>query len=178
MIKTLKFVAATLAVLLAVILIYAVTKPDTFTVQRSVSIKATPGKIFPLISNLRVFNTWEPFSKKDPATKIVHSGPDSGKGAKYEWTGNNQVGSGRLEITDTTGLSRIIMKLDMLTPMEAHNTVQFTLEPKGDTTNVTWAMQGSSPYMAKIMDTVIGMDRMVGHEFEAGLANLKTLAEK
>lgn len=178
MIKTLKIVVATLAVVLAAVLLYAATKPDTFTVQRSASIKATPEKIFPLISNLRAFNTWEPFSKKDPATKIVHSGPESGKGAKYEWVGNSQVGSGRLEITDTTALSRIAMKLDMLTPMEAHNTVQFTLEPKGDTTNVTWAMKGASPYITKIMDTVIGMDRMVGREFEAGLANLKTLAEK
>ena len=178
MIKTLKFVAAVIPILLGAILIYATTKPDTFAVQRSVNIKASPEKIFPLISNLRAFNTWEPFSKKDPGTKIVHSGPESGKGARYEWAGNGQVGSGRLEITDTTALSNIAMKLDMLTPMEAHNTVQFTLAPKGDTTNVTWAMTGPSPYVAKIMDTVVGMDRMVGHEFEVGLANLKMLAEK
>ena len=85
MIKTLKFVAAVIPILLGAILIYATTKPDTFAVQRSVNIKASPEKIFPLISNLRAFNTWEPFSKKDPGTKIVHSGPESGKGAKYEW---------------------------------------------------------------------------------------------
>jgi uncharacterized protein YndB with AHSA1/START domain len=178
MLKTLGIIAAVLVVLLSGLLIYASTRPDTFTVQRSVSIKAPPEKIFPLISSLRGFNSWEPFSKKDPAIKLVYGGPDSGKGAKYEWQGNRQVGSGKVEITDIAPPLSVAMKLDMMTPMEAHNTVQFTLEPKGETTTVTWAMRGPSPLVAKVMDVTFGMDRMVGSEFEAGLANLKALAEK
>ncbi len=178
MLKTLGLIAAILGLVLAGLLLYASTKPDNFSVQRTVSIKAPPEKIFPLINSLRGFNAWDPFSKKDPAIKIVHSGPDSGNGAKYAWEGNRQVGSGRVEIVDATPPSSVNMKLDMLTPMEAHNDVQITLEPKGDTTRVTWSMKGRSPYIAKVMDTVFGMDRMVGREFEAGLANLKELAEK
>lgn len=178
MLKTLGIVAAIFVVLIAGVLIYASTRPGTFSVQRSVNINAPPDKIFPLINSLRGFNAWDPFSKKDPAIKIVHSGPETGKGAKYEWEGNRQVGSGRVEITDTAAPSSVTMKLDMTTPMEAHNIVQFTLEPKGEMTTVTWAMKGPSPYIAKVMDVVIGMDRMVGGEFENGLANLKALAEK
>ena len=178
MLKTLGIVAAICVVLIAVVLIYASTRPGTFSVQRSVDVNAPPDKIFPFINSLRGFNSWDPFSKKDPAIRIVHSGPESGKGARYEWQGNRQVGSGRVEITDTAVPSSVSMKLDMTTPMEAHNTVQFTLEPKGAMTTVTWAMKGPSPYIAKVMDVVIGMDRMVGVEFENGLANLKALAEK
>ena len=178
MLKTLGIVAAIFVVLIAGVLIYASTRPGTFSVQRSVNINAPPDKIFPLINSLRGFNSWDPFSKKDPAIRIVHSGPETGKGAKYEWEGNRQVGSGRVEITDTSAPSSVSMKLDMRTPMEAHNTVQFTLEPKGAMTTVTWAMKGPSPYIAKVMDVVSGMDRMVGVEFENGLANLKALAEK
>ena len=178
MFKKLGVIAVILVVALAGVLIYAATKPDAFSVQRSATIKASPEKIFPLINSLRGFNTWDPFSKKDPAIKIVHSGAESGKGSIYQWEGNRQVGSGRVEIIDAVPSSRINMNLDMLTPMEAHNDVQFTLEPKGEMTNVTWAMKGRSPYIAKVMDTVFGMDRMVGREFEAGLANLKAMAEK
>ncbi len=178
MLKTLGIIAAVLVVLAAGLLIYASSRPDTFSVQRSVSIKAPPEKIYPLINNLRSFNAWDPFSKKDPGIKRTYGGPESGKGARYEWQGNRQVGSGRIEITGTTSPSSVAMKLDMTTPMEAHNTVQFTLEPKGDTTTVTWAMKGPSPLIAKVMDATFGMDRMVGGEFENGLANLKALAEK
>ena len=177
----LKFVvraAIVIAAVIAGVLAYAAARPDTFQIARSIAIKAPPEKIFPMINDPHAFNTWNPFLKMDPATKLAYRGPASGKGAGHDWDGNSQVGKGSLEITDSLPSSRIVMKLDMIKPMEAHNRVEFTLEPKGDATQVTWVMSGPSPYVAKVMSTVFSMDRMVGGEFEKGLADLKAQAEK
>jgi uncharacterized protein YndB with AHSA1/START domain len=177
MLKTIAVIAVALVAAIAGVLVYAATKPDTFSVERSASIKAPPEKIFALIDDLWSFNQWNPFEKKDPTIKGRYSGPLSGKGAGYAWE-SGQVGTGRMEITDTSPPSKVAMKLDFVKPFEAHNIVEFTLAPKGDSTNVTWAMRGPVPYLAKVMHVFFDMDRMVGKDFEAGLANLKTLAEK
>jgi hypothetical protein len=110
--------------------------------------------------------------------KKTYSGASAGKGAVYAWDGDKNVGSGRIEIADTAPPNRVMIKLDMIKPFAAHNNVEFRLEPKGDTTDVTWAMNGHTPYMAKILHVFLDMDRMVGRDFEAGLASLKTVAEK
>jgi uncharacterized protein YndB with AHSA1/START domain len=160
------------------VLVYAASFSDTFQVQRSLRINASPEKIFPLINNMRGMNTWNPFAEADPEIKITYTGPESGKGARYQWTGNNKVGEGSIEITDVSEPSRVALKLDMLKPMEGHNTVVFTLVPNGNGTDVTWAMTGERPYIGKVMDAVFNMDRMVGGQFEKGLAKLKAIAEK
>jgi uncharacterized protein YndB with AHSA1/START domain len=178
MAKMIAVVVVLLVVGVAAVLAYAATRPDAFQVARSVSIKAPPEKIFPLIDDLRAFNKWNPFLKNDPATKLSYSGPDRSKGAAHEWEGNSRVGKGRVEITDSVPSSKIVMKLDMIKPMEGHNRVEFTLEPSGDATTVTWAMSGESAYIAKVIGVVMSMDKMVGGEFEKGLADLKSLAEK
>lgn len=174
----LKTILIIVVLAIAALLALAATKPDTFSVQRSASIKAPPEKIFPLINDLHGFNTWNPWMKKDPNMKVAYSGPDSGKGAAHDWDGNNDVGKGRLEIMDSTPASKVTMKLQMIKPMEANNTVDFTLEPKGSSTLVTWTMNGPVPFVAKIMHVIFDMDKMVGTDFEAGLANLKVVAEK
>ena len=110
--------------------------------------------------------------------KRSYSGTASGKGAVYAWEGNNNVGSGRMEILDASAPSKIVIKLDFFTPFEGRNTAEFTMLPQGDATNVTWLMHGPLPFMGKIMHVFINMDRMVGKDFEIGLANLKRLAEK
>jgi hypothetical protein len=110
--------------------------------------------------------------------KRTYSGAAHGKGAVYEWEGNNKVGKGRMEITDTSPPSRVTIKLDFIKPFEGHNIAEFTLGAQGDATNVTWAMHGPTPYMAKVMHVFLNMDRMVGNQFETGLANLKTIAEQ
>ncbi len=110
--------------------------------------------------------------------KRTYGSNTSGKGAVYEWAGNSNVGSGRITIADTSPPSRILIKLDMLSPIEAHNNVAFTLVPQGDGTAVTWDMVGPVPYFAKILHLFINMDKMVGTDFEAGLSNLKALAQK
>jgi uncharacterized protein YndB with AHSA1/START domain len=176
--KTITVIGIVAVVLLAALFIYAATKPDVFRVQRAASIKAPPEKIFPFVNDLHRFGAWSPYGKKDPAMKRTFSGPESGSGAVYEWDGDKNVGQGRMEISDTSPPSRVTIRLDFLRPFEAHNLVEFTLAPKGDSTDVTWAMQGPVPYVAKIMHVFFDMDSMVGKDFEAGLANLKSIAEK
>ncbi len=178
MLKIIAILAAVVVVVVAGILIYAATKPDSFTVQRSAAIKAPPEKIFALIEDLRGWSAWSPYEKKDPAMKRSFSGASTGKGAVYEWDGNKNVGKGRMEIVEATAPSTIVIKLDFIKPFEGHNTAKFTLEPRGDITNVTWAMYGPSPYVAKVMSTFFDIDKMIGTDFAAGLASLKSLAEK
>jgi len=160
------------------VLAIAVTKPDTFHVQRSASIQAPPAKIFPLIDDFKNWTAWSPYEHKDPAMKRTFGATVAGRGAVYEWDGNGQVGSGRITIVDTAPPSKVDIKLDMLRPIAAHNDVEFTLAPEGGATKVTWAMTGQVPYVAKIIHVFFNMDRMVGGDFETGLANLKRIAEK
>jgi carbon monoxide dehydrogenase subunit G len=173
-----KAIGIIVVLLIAAVLAFAATKPDSFRVQRAASIKAPPEKIFPFINDLRNFGAWSPYEKKDPAMKRSFSGPASGKGAVYEWDGDKNVGQGRMEIADTAPPSKVTIKLDFVRPFEAHNLVEFTLAPKGDSTDVTWAMQGPAPYVAKLMHVFFDMDSMVGKDFETGLANLKSITEK
>jgi carbon monoxide dehydrogenase subunit G len=173
-----KIIAIVVVVLLAALLIYAATKPDTFRVQRSTSIKAPPEKIFALINDFHLWGAWSPWEKKDPAMKRTYSAAASGKGAVYAWEGNKDVGQGRMEIAESSPPSKITIKLDFVKPFEAHNIGEFTLEPQGDATNIRWAMQGHTPYFAKIIHVFFDMDRMVGKDFETGLANMKAIAEK
>jgi len=165
-----------IAVAVAAVLAYAATKPDTFLVRRSASIAAPPEKIFPMIDDLRAQSAWSPF-EKDPNMKRTHSGAPRGKGAVYAWDGNRQVGAGRIAITESVPSSKVVLLLDMVRPFKAHNTVEFTLDRTGAGTNVTWAMQGRQPYMAKVMGLFVDCDKMCGGLFEEGLAKLKALAE-
>jgi uncharacterized protein YndB with AHSA1/START domain len=180
MIKTIAIViVAMLAVLVTAVLAYAATRPDTFSVVRSTTIKAPPDKIFALLDDYRNFIAWSPYEKRDPAMKRTYGGPASGKGAVYEWDSSGGVGTGRMEITQSSPPSKVTMTLDFTRPFEAHNTVEFTLEPQGSLTEVTWAMHGHSlPYFAKVMHLFLNMDTMVGKDFEIGLANLKAITER
>ena len=170
-------VAVLLLLIVFAILFMASMKPDMFRVERSAVINAPPEKIFPYINELRRWDAWSPYEKKDPNMKRSFSGPPSGKGAAYAWEGNKNVGSGRMEITDAVPSSKIGIKLDFLKPIEGHNTAEFTLQPEGGATRVTWAMFGPANLLSKVMDTVIGMDKMIGTDFAAGLASLKRVAE-
>ena len=174
----LKIIAIVVVVAVAGVLILAATKPDSFVVARATTIKAPPEKIFALIVDYRNWGGWSPWEKLDPTMKRTFSGAESGKGAVYAWEGSGKVGAGRMEITDSSPSSRVAIKLDFMKPFEAHNTVEFTLEPKGEATNVAWVMRGPAPFMSKLMQVFASMDSMVGKDFESGLANLKTLAEK
>jgi Polyketide cyclase / dehydrase and lipid transport len=177
MLKTLAVIAVIAVVVIAGILIYAATKPDSFRVQRSASIKAPPDKIYALIADLKAWPAWSPYEKKDPAMKRSFGAVTAGKGATYAWEGNKDVGQGNMEILESSP-QKILIKLDFLKPFEAHNMGEFILVPKGDTTTVTWAIYGPSPYMSKVMSTFMDFDKMIGRDFEQGLADLKAAAEK
>ncbi len=166
-----------LVVAVVAVLVYAATRPDNFHVERAIAIKAPPEKIFALIDDFHKWASWSPYEKLDPAMSRTLSGADSGKGAVYEWNGNSKAGAGRMEITDSTPPSTVGIKLDFTKPFEAHNIATFTLKPDGDATNVTWAMDGPTPYIAKVMGIFVNMDTMIGKDFETGLATLKAEAE-
>lgn len=178
MLRVLIVLVAAAIVVVAGILVYAATRPDFFRVERSAVIKAPPGRIFALIADLRGWRAWSPYETKDPGMKRTFSGPGGGKGAIYEWNGNRNVGQGRMEIIEAMPPSKIAIKLDFIRPFEGHNTAEFRMVPAGDSTTVTWSMYGPSPYVAKVMGTLFDMDRMIGTDFETGLANLKAIAEK
>lgn len=152
-------------------------RPDEFRVERSVRIEAPPERIYPHIADFRRWSEWSPYERYDPSMKKTHSGAPSGKGAIYEWHGSAKVGQGRMEITDTTAPTSITVKLDFIKPFKANNTAQFTLVRAGSATDVTWSMHGLSPMVTKVMGVFMNMDKMVGRDFEHGLASMKSLAE-
>ena len=176
MFEIIAMIAVVLAI--AIILILAAAKPDRFRVQRAITVKAPPERIFPLINDFHQWGTWSPYEHRDPAMKRTYSGAESGKGAVYAWEGNKNVGSGRMEILDASAPSKIVIKLDFFTPFEAHNTAEFTMLPQGDATSLTWLMHGPAPFMSKVMQVFMNMDKMIGKDFEAGLAKLKKLTER
>jgi hypothetical protein len=177
MLKTVAITAAVILLPIAGVLVYAATKPDSFRVARTASVKAPPEKISAMIQDFRTWTQWSPFEAKDPAMQRTLSGAPAGKGAIYEWNGNKDIGQGRMEIADVSQ-RQVRIKLEFIRPFEAHNIAEFTLQPRGEATDVTWAMTGPAPYFFKIVHVFLNMDSMVGKEFETGLANLKTIAER
>lgn len=169
--------AALALVLVSAVGYAAATKPDTFRIERAQTIKAAPEKITPQIEDFHKWASWSPYEKLDPGMQRSFSGAPSGKGAVYEWKGNGNAGSGRMEIVEATA-AKITIKLDFTAPMKASNVAEFTLEPKGDSTTVTWSMTGANSVPGKTMQLFFDMDKLLGKDFESGLANLKTVAEK
>jgi len=172
-----KNIAIVVAVLIAILLAYAATRPDSFRLERSVTIKAPPAKAFALINDFHQWTAWSPWEHMDADLQRTYSGPASGVGAVYNWEGK-KTGVGRMEILESSPASLIKIKLDFFKPFEAHNTAEFTLLSQGDSTTVTWAMYGPSPFMSKLMGIFFSIDKMVGKDFEAGLEKMKAAAEK
>ncbi|MFT7776093.1 SRPBCC family protein [Roseateles sp.] len=166
---------ASLAVLL--LLGYASTRPDEFRVERRARIAAPADQVWPLISELRSFNRWNPYERKDPLLKSQYGGAASGVGSRYAWE-SDKVGSGSLEITGQQAGRAVQLKLDFVKPFEAHNQAEFALRPTADgATEVRWTMSGPANFAAKLMGVFIDMDKMVGSDFEDGLRNLRQIAE-
>ena len=163
-------------ILLAALLAFASTRPDTFRVQRAARIPAPPNEILPLIADFKRWADWSPWEKLDPAMKRTLSGAASGQGAVYEWAGNAKAGQGRMEITGMSS-AKVTINLDFLKPFECRTFAEFTLQAAGDCTNVVWAMHGPQSYLAKVMTMFFNRDRMVGKDFEKGLASLQAVVE-
>ena len=173
----LKKIAIGVVVLVLIVLGLAAMQPDSFRVQRTIAIKAPAEKILPLISDFHNWTSWSPWEKLDPAMKRTYSGAPKDQGAVYAWEGDDKVGAGRMEITGQAP-AKVDIKLDFLKPFESHCQTEFALETKGELTTVSWTMSGPSDFMTKLMGLAVSMDSMIGKDFEAGLANMKAVAEK
>ena len=178
MLEVVVIIAVVLAIVIAGVLILAATKPDTFRIERSATLNAPADKIFPLISDFHRWLSWSPWEGRDPALKRTYSGAERGKGAVYAWEGNKNVGSGRMEILEANSPSQVLIQLDFLKPFEAHNIAEFTMLPQGNATHLNWVMSGPAPFMSKVMQVFMSFDKMIGKDFEAGLAKIKSVSEK
>jgi uncharacterized protein YndB with AHSA1/START domain len=179
MLKVLGIILGVIVLAVAGVAAYAAaTQPDTFRVSRSLDISAPPEEVYSILSDFRRSPEWSPYEKLDPDMKRTHGGAASGKGAVYEWNGDSNAGAGRMEIVEATPGQSVTLKLDFVRPFEASNVVEYKLQPKGSATQVSWDMHGPMPFISKVMCVFVDLDKMVGKDFETGLANLKTLAEK
>jgi uncharacterized protein YndB with AHSA1/START domain len=184
----LKTIALIVVVALVALLAFAATRPDTFRVERQTTIQAPPDKIFAYLQDFHKWSEWSPWEKLDPAMKRSFSGTASGKGAVYAWDGNSKAGAGRMEILDAPQPTKLVIQLDFIKPFEGHNTAEFTLQPQAGTsggtsqatqaTQVNWVMHGPAPFVSKLMGVFFSMDKLIGSDFETGLANLKQISEK
>lgn len=162
---------------LVLLLAYAATRPDEFRVERRLRVAAPAERVWPLVAELRAFNRWNPYERKDPLITGAYSGAASGVGSRYDWD-SKEVGTGSLEITGQQPGRAVQMKLDFVKPFEAHNQAEFALQPTPDgATEVRWTMHGPANFMSKLMGVFMDMDKMVGRDFEDGLQNLRQLAE-
>jgi len=173
----LKKAGLVLVALLAALLVLAATRPDSFRVERRTVVQVPAERILPMIADFHRWAEWSPWEKLDPAMKRTFGGPAAGVGSTYAWSGNRDVGSGRMEVK-TAAADKVSIQLDFIEPFEGHNTADFLLAPQGNGTEVRWVMSGPAPFVTKLMGVFISMDAMIGKDFEKGLAQLKAAAEK
>jgi len=163
---------------IALIFIIVVTgQPCEFKVSRTATIGAPPDKVFPHVNDLHMWEAWSPWAKLDPNSKSTFNGPPAGTGTSMKWEGNNKVGVGTMTITDSKPSGFIRFRLDFEKPMKATNTAEFSFLSDGTQTTVIWTMLGKNNLFGKVFGLFMNCDKMVGGQFEQGLANLKSVAE-
>lgn len=170
--------AIIVALLVAGILAYAALRPSDFTISRSATIAASPDAVFAEIDDLRRWDDWSPWAKLDPHAVAEFSGAEKGEGAMFRWSGNNQIGTGAMTIVESLPYQRVRIRLEFLKPMRASNEALFTFEPRGAGTRVTWQMTGNNSFSGRLACTFMNMDKMVGGQFEQGLAAIKAKLER
>jgi hypothetical protein len=175
--KTILIISAVIVTGVAGVLGYAATKPDDFAVSRSITVNASPKKVFAQVNALKKWEAWSPWAKLDPEAVVTFEGPDRGKGATMAWDGNFEVGKGSMKIVESRPNEYVKYELDFIKPFKGTNTSDFTLKREGNTTVITWGMQGKNDYLAKVMSVVMNCEGMIGEKYEEGLNNLKTLVE-
>ena len=177
MLEIARIVLAVVAAIVIVFVIIVALRPAQFRIERSTTIAAPPATVFAQVNDFHNWNAWSPWAKLDPAMKETYDGPDKGVGAKYAWEGNNKVGQGRMTILESNPHSLIRTKLEFLKPFACTNTGEFFFNPQGNETRVIWAMTGENTFMGKAFGLVMNMDKLIGADFEKGLASMKALAE-
>lgn len=171
------YIAIGVAVVVALFLAVVATRPGAFRVERSTMIAAPPERIFGLINDLQSWASWSPYEKLDPNTKHTFEGPRQAVGASCSWAGNSKVGEGKMTIIESIPNERIRMRLDFVKPFKGTNQGEFLFKPTANGVTVTWAMSGEAGFICKVFTLFMNMDRMIGKEFEAGLADMKRVAE-
>jgi Polyketide cyclase / dehydrase and lipid transport len=164
------------AIILLLIVVVALLPPE-FRVTRLATMAASPAAIFAQVNDFHCWEAWNPWSKLDPNIKQTYDGPREGVGAVYSWVGNGQVGQGRMTIVESRPSDLVKIKLEFIKPFATTNASQFTLEPLGDQTRVTWSMDGHKNFVTKAMGLVMSMDKMIGAQFDKGLADIKSIVE-
>jgi hypothetical protein len=164
-------------IVIAALLIFVATRPAEFRIHRSADVSASPDFVFSIINDLTQWGRWSPYEKRDPNMKKTFEGPSSGPGAVYMWNGNNDVGEGRLSIVESKRGELVRMKLEFTRPFKAANDVNFKLARSDGGTRVSWIMDGKNNFIMKAMSLLMNMDKMVGNDFEQGLANLDAVAQ-
>ncbi len=166
-----------LALLVAVVVVVVALQPAEYTVTRRATIAAPPAAVFARVNDLHEFQTWNPFARMDPAARNTFEGAPAGPGAVLTWSGNSQVGEGRMTITESRSDERVRIRLDFARPFASTAFAEFTFIPEGGRTTVTWSMTGRKNFVSRAFGLVMSMDRMIGGQFEQGLATLKSLSE-
>jgi uncharacterized protein YndB with AHSA1/START domain len=174
----LKTTLIVIAVIVVAFVVVVALQPSEFRVARSATIAAPATVVFAQVNDFHKWEAWSPWAKLDPAAKNSFEGPSAGTGAIFRWSGNNEVGEGSMTITESRPSNLIRIKLDFTKPFEATNTTEFTFEPKGSQTVVTWSMSGTNNFIAKAFCLFNNMDKMLGGQFEKGLAQMASAAEK
>jgi uncharacterized protein YndB with AHSA1/START domain len=166
-----------IAVVLAIIVGIAATRPDTFEVTRTEAMHAPPEAVYPLVVDFRQWGRWSPWEQLDPDMERRHSGAPAGVGAVYEWSGNKKAGEGRMEITEAEAPHRVVIALDFIKPFAASNVTAFQIERDGAGSVVTWSMHGPNSFAGKLFSVFVNMEKMIGRDYERGLAALRLAAE-
>jgi hypothetical protein len=166
------------AILVVIFVVVVALRPSEFRVERSAVMAVPPAVVFAQVNDLRQWQEFSPWAKLDPVAKVTFKGPAYGEGAIFEWAGNKEVGEGRMTIIESRPHELIRLRLDFIKPFAATNTAEFAFKPKGDQTTVTWSMTGKNNFLFKAVGLFIDCDKMVGGQFEQGLAALKGLVEK
>jgi uncharacterized protein YndB with AHSA1/START domain len=166
-----------LAVVVIAFVVVVATRPADFRYIRATAITAPPAAVFAQVNDLHKWQAWSPWAKMDPTAKTTFEGPTAGAGSKMSWDGNSKVGAGNMTITDSHPNDLIRFRLEFLKPFAAVNTAEFTFTPQGDQTLVTWSMFGQSNFVGKAMGLIINCDKMIGGQFEKGLADMKIIVE-
>jgi len=173
----LKKILIVVAVIVVVFLVIVALQPGEFRVTRSTNISAPQAAVFEQVNDLHKWEKWNPWGKIDPAMKQSYEGPQAGTGAIYKWAGNKNVGEGRMTITESHPNDLVRIKLEFFKPFASIADTEFTFKPQGNQTAVTWAMSGKNNFLAKAMCLFMSMDKMIGGQFEKGLADMKTIVE-
>jgi len=166
-----------LVIIVVILVVVILLQPAHYHVERSATISAPPATVFAQVNDFHKWEAWSPWAKIDPSMKQNYDGAPAGVGAGYSWAGNSQAGEGRMTITDSHPSDLIKIKLEFLKPFAATDTTAFTFKPQANQTVVTWTLDGDNNFIGKAFGLVMNMDKMVGADFEKGLAQMKSVAE-